>query len=97
MRLMSAAVMCLVIFAGSMMAVDDFQRVEETKGPGKLWWASVFTMVGASAVDAHSSWGRPELNPLLASGSGRFGAKGIALKAGIAGGVAVAHYFLMKS
>ena len=97
MKLMSAVLVCLMMFAGTMAAVDVGKvRVEEKKGPGKLWWTSVFAMVGASAVDAHSSWGRQEMNPVLANENGRFGGKGIALKAGIAGGIAVAQYFLMK-
>jgi hypothetical protein len=41
--------------------------------------------LGASAFDAFSSLGKHESNPLLRSADGSFGAKGIAIKSGLAG------------
>jgi hypothetical protein len=49
----------------------------------RLWIASIFTSVAATAVDAATSWGKVEGNGLLASSNGTFGARGVAIKAGL--------------
>jgi hypothetical protein len=61
-----------------------------------LWKASLVALVAASAVDAHSSWGKLEANPLLANNSGRFGMQSIALKGIIAGGAVGAQWILFR-
>lgn len=43
------------------------------------WRWSVATLATASTVDAATSWGHPELNPLMGP---RFGARGVVIKAG---------------
>jgi hypothetical protein len=53
-------------------------------------------LVAASVVDAKSSWGRRELNPMLADGSGRFGARGLGIKLGILGGAQVVQGMLVR-
>jgi hypothetical protein len=53
-------------------------------------------VIGASVFDAQSSWGRQELNPALRGPNGEFGARGVAMKAAIAGGVVTAQYFLLR-
>lgn len=68
----------------------------ERRGLSKLWWASVVAVVAGSAVDAHSSWGRQELNPLLRGANGEFGMKAVAIKAAIAGGVVGAQYLMLR-
>lgn len=95
MKLLSSLLLCVCLFAGTLNA-ETFATREESKGRGKVWWASVGAMIGASFFDAHSSWGRQELNPVLRGTNGEFGAKGIALKVGIASGVAIAQYFLLR-
>ena len=50
-----------------------------------LWGISLAALVGASTFDAFSSVGKTEGNPLLRSGDGTFGAKGIAIKASLTG------------
>lgn len=62
----------------------------------RLWRASQVAVVAASAGDAASSWGRRELNPMLAGGSGRFGARGLGIKLGILGGAQVAQELLVR-
>ena len=52
----------------------------------RLWGVSIGTLAAATSFDAFSSMGKSESNPLLRSGDGTFGVKGIALKAGLAGG-----------
>jgi hypothetical protein len=54
--------------------------------PGKkLWWASVAALAAATVLDARSSWGRQELNPLLQGSSGRFNASSVEIKSSIVG------------
>lgn len=50
-----------------------------------VWKISIATMLAATAFDAASSWGKSEQNPLLRSSNGTFGAKGLAVKASLAG------------
>lgn len=58
---------------------------EKSSSRGRyLWISSMCAVVGASAFDAATSWGKYEGNSLLASSQGRFGAKGIGIKAAIA-------------
>lgn len=52
----------------------------------RIWVASLFAMAAASAMDAATSWGKPEGNSLLASTDGTFGAKGMSIKVGVAAG-----------
>src|SRR5689334_12457450 len=50
----------------------------------RLWMTSIAAMVGATAADAATSWGKWEGNSLLASSDGTFGARGLTFKAGMA-------------
>jgi hypothetical protein len=59
----------------------------------KVWKASLVVMASASFVDAASSYGRVEINPILAS-NGRFRRKALALKVSIGAGLAVAEFLL---
>ncbi|HXN48004.1 MAG TPA: hypothetical protein VN893_15260 [Bryobacteraceae bacterium] len=51
----------------------------------KLWWVSVAALAGASVLDARSSWGRHELNPLLQGPNGQFSARSVEIKSAIVG------------
>ncbi len=62
----------------------------------RVWVSSICAMVAATALDAGTSWGKYETNSLLASSDGKFGAKGITMKAGFAGAVIVPQIFLRK-
>jgi len=93
MKWTTTILLCVTLFAGTAAAADNAER----RSHGKLWWASVAAMVGASILDTHSSWGRQELNPLLANGSGRFGGRALAIKAGVAMSVAGGQHFLLRS
>jgi len=53
----------------------------------RLWIASIAAMTAGTAADAYSSWHKQESNSILASSNGTFGAKGVSVKAAIAGGV----------
>lgn len=62
----------------------------------RLWITSIVANIGASTFDAASSWGKQEGDPFLASPGGAFGAKGVALKAGLAGAIIVPQICLRK-
>lgn len=62
----------------------------------KLWKWSVAALAAGSAVDAMSSWGHREANPLLRGPDGRFSARGIGLKAAIAGSAVAAQWALQR-
>lgn len=62
----------------------------------KLWVGSIFALIGGSAADAATSWGKYESNPLLASSNGRFGARGLSFKMGLTGAAIVPQILLRK-
>ncbi len=49
----------------------------------KLWWSSVAALAAATVFDARSSWGQHELNPLLQSPNGTFGARSVEIKSAL--------------
>lgn len=52
--------------------------------------------LGATSLDAASSWGRPELHPLLRNSRGEFGARGLSIKLAIFGGVELAKWTMLR-
>lgn len=60
------------------------------------WLVSVGPLVAAQSLDAASSYGLREMNPLLASPDGRFGMKATALKFGVIGGLVGAEALLVR-
>jgi hypothetical protein len=75
-----ATLACSLSFAGGLVTSTRPER------PGKkLWWASVAAVAAASVFDAGSSWGKREMNPLLQSPNGRFGARSIEIKSALVG------------
>lgn len=61
-----------------------------------VWLGSICAMLGASGMDAGTSCRKYEKNSLLASSDGRFGAKGLSIKAGFAGAVILPQLLLRK-
>ena len=59
-----------------------------------LWKASMVTLGVAHATDVASSWGHGEANPVLRSGDGRFGVRGLVIK-GLAAAAAIAPQWVM--
>ncbi len=56
----------------------------------RLWKISLLSLSVSAGLDAASSMGKPELNPLLRGRDGRFGWPQVGLKFGItAGGIAI--------
>ena len=62
----------------------------------KIWTASIAALLGGTAMDAASSWGKAETNPILRSANGTFGMQGLLIKGGLAGAV-IAPEILMRN
>src|SRR6266480_49490 len=71
-------------------------RIGDKSSGSALWKYSVAALAVVNVLDAHSSWGKRELNGTLASTSGTFGAQGAALKLGIQGGLVGFEYLLTR-
>ncbi len=62
----------------------------------KIWALSIAAVLGGTTMDAVSSWGKAETNPLLRSANGTFGARGLMIKGGLAGAM-IAPEFLLRN
>jgi hypothetical protein len=62
----------------------------------RLWKVSLAALTTANLVDIHSSWGKPELNPVLGLSSGRFGWHAALVKAAISGAVMGVEYLATR-
>ena len=62
----------------------------------RRWLISVAPVLASQTLDAASSWGLRELNPVLAGPDGRFGMKATAVKFGVIGGLLGAEYLIVK-
>ena len=62
----------------------------------RRWEISVAPLVASQALDAFSSWGMRELNPVLADPNGGFGMKSAAVKFGTVGALIGVEYLLAK-
>ncbi|MFN7932696.1 MAG: hypothetical protein U0R19_05175 [Bryobacteraceae bacterium] len=79
------------------LSAQNIVRPEPSRKRSVWWKVSAVALAAATSVDAHSSWGRVEANPVLAGPNGRFGSQGVALKTLITGGVLGAQYMMMKN
>ncbi len=61
------------------------------------WKLSLAPVIASQAMDAFSSRGLHEENPLLANSSGQFGAKAALLKVGIAGALLGVEYVVVRA
>lgn len=59
----------------------------------KLYAMSIGTLAAGNLIDAQSSYGRFELNPVLASADGRFGGRAIVFKGLINAGILAAERY----
>lgn len=71
-------IVCVFLIASLCLAQTGSPVLER-----RVWTATLATMAASAAVDIHSSWGRYELNPALASQGSVFGGRHAALSAGI--------------
>jgi hypothetical protein len=75
------------MIAKIMETEPDPKREKKARRAKMLWRVSMAAFVTATALDAATSVGKYESNPLLRSADGKFGMKGMAIKGGIAGAV----------
>jgi hypothetical protein len=75
--------------------VPTYRSVAEDRSY-KAWKISLAPMIAGFAVDAASSRGLRETNPLLAGPDGRFGAKASIIKVGIAGALIGVEYLILR-
>jgi len=62
----------------------------------RSWRRSLAAVAVSQTLDITSSYRMRELNPLLASSDGRFGAKAATIKAGTAAAVVALEYLIVK-
>jgi len=77
----SALLLCICAAALSAQAISQKEHAV-FKGK-KLWMWSLAVLAAGNIADIHSSWGRPEANPLLAGANGRFDGRSAGIKLGI--------------
>jgi hypothetical protein len=73
-------------------SIDETARAAALKS----WKISLAPLVASQALDASSSYGMRELNPLLSSANGGFEMKGAAIKLGATGAVVGVEYLIVR-
>jgi hypothetical protein len=73
-------------------SVDDTARAAALRS----WKISLAPLVASQALDASSSYGMRELNPLLTSANGGFEVKGAMIKLGFTGAAVGAEYLIVR-
>jgi hypothetical protein len=62
----------------------------------RSWKISLAPLIASQALDASSSYGMRELNPLLASSNGGFEMKATAIKLGVTGALVGVEYLVIR-
>jgi hypothetical protein len=83
------------ICAGLLSAQERSLLDRPTPAP-KLWRVSITALTVANVLDAHSSWGKHELNSTLSGPSGTFGKEGALIKLGLQGGLIGFEYLITR-
>ncbi len=80
------------------LAAPCFSQASERPRSRKMWIVSAVALAAANILDARSSLGRPELNPLLRNAQGNFSvARSAALKSAAVGGSLALEALLIRS
>ena len=69
---------------------------ERTDRSRLLWLASIGAYIAGTTADAYTSYGKYESNQALRGTDGRFGARGVSIKAAIAGGMILTEVLMRK-
>jgi hypothetical protein len=72
--------------------IDDTSRAAALKS----WKISLVPLVASQGLDAASSYGMRELNPLLASANGGFEMKATTIKLGVTGALVGVEYLIVR-
>lgn len=70
------------------------QRLKRSR---RIWLLTIPVLIAGNALDAHSSWGRPENNGLLQGAGGRFDGRGAAIKFGITGALLAGQFVMVRA
>jgi hypothetical protein len=84
---------------GGLLQAEEAQFLMHSPEPAPnrtLWRASVTTLAVANTLDSHSSWGKPELNNLLAGPQHTFGSRGTLVKLAFQGSLLGAEYLITR-
>src|ERR1700722_4617976 len=88
--LISAGVTFAADLPATHESVDDTARAAALRS----WKISIAPLVASQALDASSSYGMREVNPLLTSANGGFEMKGTMIKIGFSGAAVGAEYLM---
>jgi hypothetical protein len=91
MRRLTTLLSVVVVFV-SLAAAQE--AAPQKKWKRVLFRVSQIALAAGNGADAFSSWGRPEINPIL--GRGRFGGQQIALKTALVGGSMLAQELIAR-
>ena len=77
--------------------ISRHERALLSRAPKRgLWKASLAVLAAAQIMDIHSSFGCPEVNGMLRSSGGTFGAKAVGIKVGLVGVVVLTQYLALR-
>ncbi len=80
------------------LSTPSFAQTSHQPRSKKRWVLSAAVLVAANILDARSSLGRQELNPLLRNGRGEFSSgRAVALKSASIGGILAFEAILMRN
>ena len=90
--MISTITVCAADLPAAHISVDETARAAAVRS----WKISLAPLVASQALDASSSYGMRELNPLLASSNGGFEMKGVVVKMGVTGIAVGAEYLIVR-
>lgn len=98
MRHMTLSAALLMSIATAADLPVSHQSIEDTAHAAAMrsWKISLAPLIGSQALDAASSYGMRELNPLLASSNGGFEMKATSIKLGITGAMVGVEYLIVR-
>jgi hypothetical protein len=80
----------------SHQSIDQISEETARAAAMRSWKISLVPLVGSQALDAASSYGMRELNPLLASSNGGFEMKATSIKLGVTGALVGVEYLVVR-
>jgi len=93
-RLLAISVLFAALAQADPIALVERPRIESKWRRVARW--SQAALVAGAALDCASSYGQAEANPVMRSGGGQFGAKGVGLKVGAVGAILLTEYLLER-
>jgi len=78
------------------LTIESAARRAADQTAMRRWKMSVVPVFASQALDVTSSYGMRELNPMLASSDGSFGAKGAGIKLGATAGLLGVEYLIVR-